>query len=250
MEESYGVAPQALVGRPRVDGMGYAAPQGTARRPGPACEWMCTMKYQLVIFDFDGTLADSFPWFVRAANTLAAHYHFTPIAPDEVELLRRAGPRQVVRHLGMRWWQMPLIARRLRSLTAANLDQIALFDGVDQMLARLTCAGVTLALVTSNTAANARYVLGMANAARMTDYECRVGLFGKAARFRRLVHRHGLRPQDALCVGDELRDLEAARQAQIPFGAVGWGFTPLPVLQAHAPAEVFVRMEEIAERLA
>src|SRR5919202_999910 len=92
------------------------------------------MKYQLVIFDFDGTLADSFPWFVQAANTLAAYYHFTPIAPDEVELLRRAGPRQVVCHLGMRWWQMPLIARRLRTLTAANLDQIALFAGVDQML--------------------------------------------------------------------------------------------------------------------
>jgi phosphoglycolate phosphatase len=32
------------------------------------------MKYPLVIFDFDGTLADSFPWFVRAANTLVAHY--------------------------------------------------------------------------------------------------------------------------------------------------------------------------------
>ena len=118
------------------------------------------------------------------------------------------------------------------------------------MLECLACAGVTLALVTSNSAANARHVLGAANATRIRDYEGGVSLFGKAARFRRLLKRHGVRPQDALCVGDELRDLEAARQAQIPFGAVGWGFTPLPVLQAHAPAEVFVRMEEIAARLA
>ena len=118
------------------------------------------------------------------------------------------------------------------------------------MLECLACAGVTLALVTSNRAANARHDLGAANAARIRDYEGGVSLFGKAARFRRLLKRHGVRLQDALCVGDELRDLEAARQAQIPFGAVGWGFTPLPVLQAHAPAEVFVRMEEIAVRLA
>ena len=61
MDESYGVALQGLVCRPRVDGMGYATPQGCARRPGPAGERMCAMKYQLVIFNFDGTLADSFP---------------------------------------------------------------------------------------------------------------------------------------------------------------------------------------------
>ena len=68
------------------------------------------MKYQLVIFDFDGTLADSLPWFLQATNALAAHYHFTPIAAHEIETLRRATPRQVVRHLGVRWWQVPLMA--------------------------------------------------------------------------------------------------------------------------------------------
>jgi phosphoglycolate phosphatase len=52
-----------------------------------------------------------------------------------------------------------------------------------------------------------------------------------------------------LCIGDEIRDLEAAAKAGIPFGAVAWGFTQIEALQAHAPAEVFMRMDEIAERI-
>jgi phosphoglycolate phosphatase len=40
-----------------------------------------------------------------------------------------------------------------------------------------------------------------------------------------------------LVVGDELRDLDAAARAGIPFGAVGWGFTHIEALKAHAPAD-------------
>ncbi len=40
--------------------------------------------YRLVVFDFDGTLADSFPWFARVINDVADRYRFARIAPDEV----------------------------------------------------------------------------------------------------------------------------------------------------------------------
>jgi phosphoglycolate phosphatase len=52
-----------------------------------------------------------------------------------------------------------------------------------------------------------------------------------------------------LAIGDELRDLEAATRAGIPFGAVGWGFTHIEALKAQAPAEAFAHMDDLVEAL-
>ncbi len=208
------------------------------------------MKYKLVIFDFDGTLANSFPWFLSVVDTVADKYRFKRIAHHEIEALRTSSARQIVKQLGVPWWKIPLIGRTVRRLAADNAHHISLFEGVDGVLQRLSEAGVALAVVTANSAPNVRRVLGPENAARISYYECSVPLFGKQARFRRIVKHMGIAPHEALCIGDELRDLEAARKANIPFGAVSWGFTHIDALQAHAPAEVFLSVNEITERLA
>ena len=71
------------------------------------------MSYTLVIFDLDGTLADSFSWFGTVINGLARDYGFRPVADDEVELLRRAGAREILHRLEVPRRKLPAIARRL-----------------------------------------------------------------------------------------------------------------------------------------
>ena len=44
--------------------------------------------YGLVVFDFDGTLADSFPWFCGVLNEVAARYRFRQVGTEEIETLR------------------------------------------------------------------------------------------------------------------------------------------------------------------
>lgn len=207
------------------------------------------MKYRLVMFDFDGTLADSFPWFAGVFNTIADTYKFKRIEAREIDTLRGYSARQMVQHFGVPWWKLPLIGRHVRALASANIDQIRLFEGVDRVLQHLSQAGVLIALVTSNSHENARRVLGPNNAALISYYECGAAMFGKRARFQRVLKQSGVLRHEALCIGDELRDLEAATKAQIPFGAVAWGFTHIETLKAHAPAEVFMRIDEIVERI-
>ena len=105
---------------------------------------------------------------------------------------------------------------------------------------------VALAVVSSNAEANVRRVLGPEHAALIGRYECGAALFGKAARFRRVLLRCGVAPADALCIGDEVRDVKAARDAGIAFGAVSWGYAAPEVLRAHGAAVVFGTVEEIA----
>jgi phosphoglycolate phosphatase len=207
------------------------------------------MKYHLVIFDFDGTLADSFPWFLGVFNTVADRYRFTRIEAHQEAVLRGYSARQIIQHLRVPRWKLPFIARHARSLAKRDRVQIALFAGVDQMLQHLAEAGITLAVVSTNSEDTVRHVLGPANAARITYYGCGASMFGKRAQFRRILKRSGVRPQDALYIGDEIRDLEAATAVGMPFGAVAWGYTHIDALTAHAPAEVFLHVEDIGARL-
>ncbi|MCJ2095364.1 HAD hydrolase-like protein [Methylobacterium sp. J-072] len=199
----------------------------------------------LVVLDFDGTLADSFDWFCSVLNGVADRYRFRRVEPHEVEGLRLQGARAIVAHLGIPRWKLPFIARHMHALAARDADRIALFPGVPAMLAGLNEAGVPLAILSSNRADTVRRVLGLENAARIDAYACGASLFGKARRLRALLARQGVPPERALCIGDEVRDLEAARALGCPFGAVAWGYTDARALAALGPDYLFAAPDEI-----
>ncbi len=203
--------------------------------------------YRLVLFDFDGTLADSLPWLRGALGELADHFGFRRPDAGDLQALRRTTPREAMALLRVPRWKVPFIAMRARRLMARQLDAIRPFAGVEEVLRGLQAAGLTLALVTSNSRRNAERVLGPA-AARISHWACGAALLGKAALFRRVLARSGVPADQAIAVGDEIRDGQAARAAGVAFGAVGWGYHELAALRGEGPAEVFERVEEL-ERL-
>ena len=203
-------------------------------------------RYSLLIFDIDGTLADSFPWFLRHVNGVADKYRFRRVGADDVEALRSAGPREILKRMQVPMWKLPLIARHMRRLKAAHLHDIPLFSGVNVLLQELAARGAVMAVVSSDSEANARRALGSDNAKLISHYACGASLFGKAALFKRVLKMAGVPVEKALCIGDELRDLEAARQAGIAFGAVTWGYASAEALRAREPAIVFASMQDIA----
>jgi phosphoglycolate phosphatase len=205
------------------------------------------MPPSLVIFDLDGTLADSFPWFLRNLNGVADRFGFRRVAEDEIEPLRHMGSRAILKSLNVPLWKLPRIGNHMRAMKAGA--DIPLFAGTDAMLRALADAGIALALVSSDNETNARRQLGDANAALFADFACGASIFGKAAKFRRVIARAGIDPARALSIGDETRDIEAARAAGISCAAVTWGYAAPQALRAHAPDLVFERMEDVAPAL-
>ncbi|MBA3836887.1 MAG: HAD family hydrolase [Zymomonas sp.] len=206
---------------------------------------MVAPRYKLVIFDFDGTLADSGDWFLSIADDLAERFRFRQVAPDEIEGLRGHTTREVIRYLGIPRWKLPIIARHLHKRLASETHKIALFGGVEAMLATLQSAGVRLALVTSNAEENARAILGPDNMARFEQVECGASLFGKAPRYRRVLKRAGLIAGDILSVGDETRDITAARKVGIDAAAVLWGYARRDALTALDPQLLFDSPDDV-----
>jgi phosphoglycolate phosphatase len=207
------------------------------------------MTTSLVIFDLDGTLVDSFPWFLSVVNGVAREYGFREIADNEIEPLRHEGPREIMRRLEVPLWKLPAIARRMRALKREQIDALSMFPDAPAMLQRLHEAGPTLALVTSDSENNARRQLGD-HAPLFAHYACGASLFGKAAKFKSIVRRASVAAAQAIAIGDEVRDIEAARAAGIACGAVTWGYSAVNALRAMKPDLIFEAFGDIAERLA
>jgi len=208
------------------------------------------VKYQLVIFDMDGTLADSFPWFQKVLNDVADKYGFKRTRPEDVETLRGYDASRLLQALEVPRWKLPMIARHMRALKAQHLHEIALFPGVDRLLQHLNDRGMTLGIASSDSEDNVRRTLGPHNARLMQYYACGASLFGKPAKFGSILKRSGVPPAQTIAIGDEPRDAEAARRAGIAFGAVSWGYATMAALAACHPAEIFASVDEIAARLA
>lgn len=198
-----------------------------------------TMSYQLAIFDFDGTLADSWPFFMSVFNDIADQHGFRRVDACQAERLRHYGPRDIMRHVGMPAWKLPIASRSFIDRMRGHPGQIPLFDGVEGALRALDRAGMRLALVSSNAEDNVRRTLGPELASLFRHYECGMSIFGKSARIRKVVRQARTPPERALYVGDQTTDADAARRAGVGFGAVSWGYAPIEALRNAGPEREF-----------
>ncbi|OCO97992.1 MULTISPECIES: HAD hydrolase-like protein [unclassified Ensifer] len=203
------------------------------------------MTYDFAIFDFDGTLADTAVSFMTACNLAARRYGFRELSVDEFQSLRTMGNREIIAHLGVPMWKLPQIATFMRRTMAADVSSVRLFPGAADLLLRLKAADIGIAIVSSNAEEGIRLALGDV-AATVDLYACGAALFGKAQHFKRAIRHSGLDPTRVLAIGDEARDIEAARKAGVAAGAVGWGYADPSFLQGLGPDRFFGRMEDIA----
>jgi phosphoglycolate phosphatase len=202
-------------------------------------------QLRLAIFDFDGTLADSFPFFLSVFNQLAVQHRFSTIDVDNACALRGYSVTQMMRHVGMPSWKLPLVARSFMDLMKENRHAISVFDGVTDMLRDLDASGITLAIVTSNSHANVAAILGAENMARIRHIEVGASIFGKASRIARVLGKSGSSCEQAIYIGDQAADREAARKAKVAFGAVAWGYASIESLAERRPEYIFHSVGDI-----
>jgi phosphoglycolate phosphatase len=207
-------------------------------------------QIDLVIFDFDGTLADSTAWAIRAVRPLAERFKFKAVTEDEIAMLRGRSSREIIDYLGLPLWKVPLVAAHGKKMMAAEAHAIPLFAGTSDLLRALSAAGLRLAIVSSNSEATIRSILGAELAGLVDHYGCGAAIFGKASKFKAVVKAARIPKDRVLCIGDETRDIEAAREAGLACGAVEWGYATRRALADHSPTMMFAAMDEIISRVA
>lgn len=207
------------------------------------------MRYELALFDFDGTLADSAKWFLRNLNAVADELKFRRIKEEDFEKLRGFSSQEVIAYMGLPMWKLPMLMARMRKAAAKDRGDVRLFPGVTEMLQALVTMEVKIGIVSSNSEENIRAILGANNTRHIEVFSCGASLFGKAARMRRTLKKIHTAAERTIYIGDEIRDAVAAREVGMDFGAVAWGFTTAEALRRQAPAMEFASMDEIPTKL-
>ncbi|HZU36130.1 MAG TPA: HAD hydrolase-like protein, partial [Gemmataceae bacterium] len=191
-------------------------------------------RYQLLLWDFDGTLADTFALAVQTYNELAESYGFRPI-PDP-QSARRLTLRQFLTQYEVSIRKLPGFIRHFLRRQRLHAADVRLFPELPAILHTARDAGLTLGILSSNSQANIQACLQANGVAELFDFVMGYArLLGKVPGIRQVLRRQHRAPADLLYIGDEARDVEAARKAAVDSAAVTWGFHAPEVLARAKP---------------
>ena len=208
---------------------------------------MNSVKPKLVIFDFDGTLADTLPFTLSIMDQLSDKFGTRRMNQEDLPLLRSFSPARIIKMYDIPLWKIPLMTLESQRLLFENIEDIHLFPGMEGVIRAIADKGITMAVVSSNALKNVKLVLGEEMTRLISLFECQTGLFGKPPRLRKALRDAGVNPEEALSFGDEIRDIQAARQVGIPCAAVTWGFADGAALAGYQPDYLVTDVNQILE---
>lgn len=188
------------------------------------------------LFDFDGTLADSLSAIIAITNRLAPEFGFRPTPPENVEALKGLTARQLIRYSGIPILKIPALLRRVRAEMRQQSAHIPPCSGMPTIIRQLQAQNHSLAVITSNTP-EAVWAFLMAHDLQDCFLSVDGGgtLFRKGKLINRCLEQHRFTPETTVYVGDEVRDIDAARFAAVSPVSVTWGFNSRGALQAAQP---------------
>jgi len=207
-------------------------------------------KRPVVIFDFDGTIADSFDYVADFLITQASEEVQKNI---KKESLRHLSMLAMARSLGFSNWQLPLVYLRGRSRMHKAIKNLQPYQGISELLHELHSNNYLIFVLSSNNRKNINAFLRHNNLHGLfSKIYGSVGVFGKAPAMRRLLKANKVAFEDAVYIGDELRDVEAAQYLGLPIIAVNWGFArpedlinQKPTFIAKKPSELLSLIKKI-----
>lgn len=203
------------------------------------------MRNPVILCDFDGTIADSLPCLLEIYNRIAPALKAEPITQQMFNHLRLLPARQAVKAMGVSKRRLtsriPFILREYRSM----IDRIQPYPGIREVLQQLANRGITMGLLSSNSTANLQEFLQRHNIYCFAMVIGTGGIMRKHAAIRKCMRENSI-PRDTLIyVGDEIRDIKAARKCKVRCAAVTWGMHPESMLVQQKPDVIIRQIEDL-----
>ena len=185
-----------------------------------------------MLFDLDGTLADTAPDLAAAANAMRIARGLAPVPFDGLRQVASHGARGLLRvafetspdDAGYEAMRVEFLDR----YEAALAIRSRLFDGMPEVLDALERRGIAWGIVTNKAArftTPLTALLGLAGrAGAIVSGDTTPFIKPHPAPLLHAADLLSLSPADCVYVGDDLRDIEAGRAAGMTTVAVAWGY--------------------------
>ena len=193
------------------------------------------MQKPVVIFDFDGTIADTLHSIISIMNDLSDEFGFRKIRNEDIEYLRERRPREVLRYLGISIFKLPFVIRRVRREINSSISSLTPSVDLLPVLKLLKENNCQIGIVTTNIEENVKKFLHANNLDQFDFFYTAKKIFGKDKTISKIIKDMKLEKSMVYFVGDEVRDIEAGKKSGINTIAVSWGYNTKSALDKECP---------------
>ena len=209
------------------------------------------MRYRLAVFDFDGTIADTRTPISLAANRALEELGYPARSHAEVQHLVGLPLAEVMGRLAGEDDRVPELCAAYR----AAFKEVApgnspLFEGIRGVLEEVHAAGARLAIATSRSRESLEMFLAQHRLRDLFSFWAGGQCIEKGKPHPEMLHyvldRVGVRPTEAVMIGDTTHDMEMGRAARLDTCAVTYGNHDAQRLAASGPTYLVHKTRDIA----
>lgn len=193
------------------------------------------MQRPVVIFDFDGTIANTLDSIIDIMNNLSEDFRFRKIRDEDKEYLRGKRPREILNHLGISLFKLPFVIRKVRREINSHIALLSPSVDLLPALKLLKKNECQIGIVTTNIEENVRKFLHANNLDQFDLFYTSKKIFGKDKTISKIIRDMKLEKSNVYFVGDEVRDIEAGKKAGVNTIAVSWGYNTKEALAKENP---------------
>ena len=198
-----------------------------------------------ILFDFDGTMAHSRTLAVKLYNDLAEKNRYKKIGEEDIEILSKLSIKERIKVLGVPLYKLPSLVMEMKRNYASSIDSLHVVKGLPSLISELKSAGYRLNVLSSNSRPIIEGFLSNHQIAGFDHIYCAKGIFSKNKKIDQFIKKHRIQQQEAVYIGDELRDIIACKQSGVQMIAVSWGYDSPELLSEGNPDFLVNHPEEI-----
>lgn len=189
-----------------------------------------------IIFDFDGTIADTFSTNIDILKKLAVELGYGDLLKKyDIEDIKNRNFREFLKELKISKIKLFFIIKRFKEEFDKEIDSIKPVKNIKAPLLKLIKNGYRVGILTSNSEDNVTKFLRN-NKLELFDFVYSgSSIFGKSKIMGDLLKGQDLKSEEVIYVADETRDIEAAKKAKVKIIAVTWGFNSKKILKNQNP---------------
>lgn len=207
---------------------------------------------KVVIFDFDGTIADTFDIILNLFLKHAKFLGIKNIDDTTIEKFRNFPLLELIEELDISKMKIPFVAWKIKQEIGAEIENVKPFKEVITTAKKLKDEGYVIGIVSSNSRRNIHKFLEDNNINLFEFVHTERNLFGKSVVLEKIIKKENFDKNNVIYVGDEARDIAACRKIGVKIISVTWGYNTKSLLKkqnerllADTPQELYKLIKQL-----
>ena len=204
---------------------------------------------KVVIFDFDGTIADSLPMhFAKIIDLAKNRFSIDKKEKEIIEEIKNKSHFELMKSFKISWIKIPIILgiiKKSQKDLYLQIDKIKIFPGMAKLLKNLKENNYKIGILSSNMQRNVNKFIKINRLDFFDIVYCESNILGKDKTIKKMMKKYALKTEEIIYVGDEIRDIVACHKMGIKMIGVSWGLHTVEALQKNEVNYIAKKPHEI-----